>query len=131
MISSQKKTIENYDEMQDEIKSAEKQKNEYIRLSSEYERLIANLSKASNISNDCSHQDKLRKIVDIDKIFHLKAKKKGSTKNLQVMKCEQPSCDAVNVDMIRCNICTKYACEQCQNISGALRLSTPFFTQYR
>ena len=35
MISSQKKTIENYDEMQDEIKSAEKQKNEYIRLSSE------------------------------------------------------------------------------------------------
>ena len=35
------------------------------------------------------------------------------------MKCEQPSCDAVNVDMIRCNICTKYACEQCQNIPVA------------
>ena len=37
---------------------------------------------------------------------------------IQLM-CNDPSCEAVNVDLIRCNICTKYVCEKCHDVPVA------------
>ena len=48
-------------------------------------------------------------------------KSRGSAKNLPaqeevVNECGGVSCQSKNVDMIRCNICLKYMCEQCNDV---------------
>ena len=93
----------------------------------EYERLITDNTKNSNEFNEgnvSQNNDvmnvrvkcgRLNKVSSMDEIFRMKPKKKGSAKNIQLV-CDDPSCEAVNVDLIRCNICTKYVCEQCHDV---------------
>ena len=50
----------------------------------------------------------------------MKPKKKGSAKSLDVdaLKCEYPECDNNdNVDLIKCNACGKWVCEECNDIA--------------
>ena len=66
----------------------------------------------SILRNSGETPDHLNKINDLNNIFQIKPKKKGSIKNLQMTKCEQISCESINVDMIRCSIWKKCACEK-------------------
>ena len=45
-------------------------------------------------------------------------KRKGSFKNIDInsFKCEYPECDFSNVDFIKCNLCSKYVCEDCNEV---------------
>ena len=43
--------------------------------------------------------------LNLDDIFRMKAKKRGSGKSEKVMTCEVPSSELTNVDMIRCGVC--------------------------
>ena len=49
-------------------------------------------------------------------MFHNKSKKKGSSKNVQILSCNNSACQGVYADLIQCNIWTKYVCEQCNVI---------------
>ena len=50
----------------------------------------------------------------------MKPKKKGSAKSLDVeaLKCKYPKCDNNdNIDLIKCNACGKWVCEECNDIA--------------
>ena len=51
-----------------------------------------------------------------NKVVHLKAKGRGSARNISNHTCDSPSCDAVNVDLIRCCVCLNYLCEKCSDV---------------
>ena len=80
----------------------------------DYERLCKMISK-EGIDVPC---DRLNKHSNSNENFCMKPKRKGSVKNLQVI-CDEPSCQSTNVDMIRCNLCTKFVCEQCNEVPVA------------
>ena len=103
LIVSQRKTI---DARYVVLQSAEERKTEYERLIAEAqnEEIMSQNNNEVGVSAPCS---RLNKISNMDEIFRMKPKKKGSAKNIQLM-CNNPSYEAVNVDLIRCNICTKY-----------------------
>ena len=109
-IGSQKKIIEDYNATYDSLQSAEKKKDEHEKLINEQCKKLLN---AERCGVPC---DRLNKINDLDKIFQIKPKKKGSLKNLQLTKCEQILCESINVDMIRCSICKKYTYEKCHEM---------------
>ena len=50
--------------------------------------------------------------------FRIKPKG-GSARNIDVnnYKCENPDCDSIGVDTIRCSICSTFVCENCHDIS--------------
>ena len=91
-IVSQRKTMEEYDE-----------------------RLCVLISKESNNGVPCNLLKKQNNKIEN---FSLKPKRKGSAKNVLV-KCEKPSCEPTNMDMIRCNLCLQFVCEQCSEIPVA------------
>ena len=109
-IASQKKIIEDCNATYDSLQSAEEKKDEYEKLINEHSKKLLSAEQCG------APYDHLHKINDLDKIFQIKPKKKGSYKNLQATKCEQISCESINVDMIRCSICRKYACEKCHEV---------------
>ena len=62
----------------------------------------------------------LNKTNNNEDIFRLKPKlRKGSTTNINVnhLKCESRECTNTNVDLIKCNICLKWVCEECHNVA--------------
>ena len=62
------------------------------------------------------NHNQLKKIINTDALFNMKA----SAKNLaDVNNCDGPSCDSTNVDLIKCNKCSKFACESCTNVQVA------------
>ena len=66
------------------------------------------------------------KINNNEGIFRLKPKlRKGSTKNINVnhLKCESRERTNANVDLIKCNICLKWVCEDCHD--GAVNKLKP------
>ena len=98
-IQSLQKTIEDYDEK--------------LRiLASEHE------------SKVCEYEDRLNKDSpgkrinrnDMDKMFRFKERGRGSAKNLTINKCDNSACKSVNVDLVRCCVCSSYVCEKCNNI---------------
>ena len=42
----------------------------------------------------------------------------GSARNIDInnYKCENPDCDSIGVETIRCNICSTFVCEDCHNV---------------
>ena len=54
--------------------------------------------------------------LNLDDIFRIKPKKRGSARSIKVMTCKVPSCKLTNVDMIRCSVCLKFSCEQCNSV---------------
>ena len=63
----------------------------------------------------------LTKRDNIKDMFRLKPtrKTKNSATDLHVNTCEQPSCDSINVDMVKCNVCLKFSCENCNKVPVA------------
>ena len=51
-----------------------------------------------------------------NEVVRLKAKGRGSARNISNHTCDSPSCDAVNVDLIRCCVCLNYLCEKCSDV---------------
>ena len=68
------------------------------------EGIISQNNAVMNVRVNCG---RLNKVSSMDEIFRMKPKKKGIAKNIQLV-CDDPSCETVNVDLIQCNICTKY-----------------------
>ena len=56
--------------------------------------------------------------LNFDEIFCMKRKSSGKNllDNINLTKCEGPSCTATNVDMIKCIRCHKFVCEECNDI---------------
>ena len=55
-----------------------------------------------------------------EEMFRMDAKKpRGSAKYINVshQKCEFPERDSSNFNLIKCNICCKWVCEECNNIA--------------
>ena len=57
-------------------------------------------------------------VVNTDELFCMKRKvsSRNLTAVLDVTKCEGPSCNSTNVDMVKCIKCSKFVCEQCNNV---------------
>ena len=75
-----------------------------------------------NLQNEapCRFQVPLIKNSGTDQSFRSKPKKvKGSSKIVAISKCEFSECNNSDVDLIRCNICSKYVCELCNDIPVA------------
>ena len=51
-----------------------------------------------------------------NEVVRLKAKGRGSARNISNHTCDSPSCDAVNVDLIWCCVCLNYLCEKCSDV---------------
>ena len=51
-------------------------------------------------------------------MFRIIPKRKGSSKNLDVnsFTCEYPGCEISNVALIKCNLCSKWVCEDCNEV---------------
>ena len=86
-IFSQKKTIEEYDAMFDELQAAKEMRIEYEKLIAEHPKENAILN---NIVEESSTSCKrLSKVNDIGQFFSMKLKKRGSARNIQIRKCDQ------------------------------------------
>ena len=113
-LNLQERTIEEYDAMFDELQAAKEMRIEYEKLIAEHPKENAILN---NIVEESSTSCKrLSKVNDIGQFFSMKLKKRGSARNIQIRKCDQPLCDSTNVDMVRCNICSNLVCEQCHDV---------------
>ena len=78
-------------------------KNEEIRL----------LKEKLSCNQETCNTNRLHQISN-DDMFQLKPKrKKGSSQNKT---CDSLECESINVDMIKCNICHKWVCEDCNNV---------------
>ena len=105
VIASQRAIIEDCD---GKCESAEVKRKEYERLIAEHS---ANKNTTLLSAGPC--YSRIIKYSKLDEMFRNKPKKKGSSKNVQILSCDNTACDGVNVDLIRCNICTTYVCEEC------------------
>ena len=74
-----------------------------------------NVLKAQLASLESYEANQLHKINSNDNMFRIKPKRKASSKTVQT--CEFPNCDSTNVDLIKCNICSKWVCEDCNEVS--------------
>ena len=109
-------TMENYALSREKIMASQS------KTISEYDEKLCVLTTNDDISGIKCNQ--IRK-YNVDDIFRTKPKRKGSAKNIQVTTttCEGPSFKSTNIDMIRCNICLKFVCEQCNDVP-VLKLKT-------
>ena len=57
-------------------------------------------------------------VVNTDELFCMKCKvsSRNLTAILDLTKCEGPPCNSTNVDMVKCIKCSKFVCEQCNNV---------------
>ena len=57
-------------------------------------------------------------VVNTDKLFCMKRKvsSRNLTAVLDVTKYEGPSCNSTNMDTVKCINCSKFVCEQCNNV---------------
>ena len=101
------------------IKQSTKHSSQTLKTQNEKDENIASQKEIKKYSeSECTSHVRLKK--NNDDIFRMKPKKKGGTKSLDVdaLKCEYPECDNNdNVDLIKCNSCGKWACEECNDIA--------------
>ena len=115
---------EKYDEA---FHSQESSKAEYQTLISNYEneidennKNIASLKETIKNNSESVRTSHVRIKKNNEDIFHIKPKKKGNSKSTDVdaLKYEYPECDNNdNVDLIKCNVCGKWVCEECNDIA--------------
>ena len=69
-------------------------------------------------NNTCVSNTGFNRRISEDDTFRMKPKKRGSEKNLNenVSTCEYLGCESTNIDLIKCNICSKYVCEECNEV---------------
>ena len=100
----------------------------------EYQKVINDYENAINEKNEeiatqkevikcygesaCTSNVLLNKVCSNNDIFRMIPKWKGSSKNIDAnsFKCEYPGCDLSNVDLIKCNLCSKWVCEECNEV---------------
>ena len=109
------------------IRSHESDKAEHQTMISNFEyainekdEIIASQNETINSysGSECISHVRLKK--NNDDIFRRKPKKKGNAKSIDVdaLKCEYPKCEYNgNVDLIKCNACGKWVCEECNDIA--------------
>ena len=64
----------------------------------------------------------LRRITSDESLFCLKPKrttKSAKAPNSDELKCEFEGCDKKDVDLTKCNMCSKWVCETCNDIPSA------------
>ena len=96
----------------------ERNKNDIETLVSDYEEKLKAKDNEITTLNNHGNREQLKKISNTDILFNMT--RKASAKNLtDVNKCDVPSCGSTNVDLIKCNKCSKFACEPCNNVQVA------------
>ena len=76
--------------------------------------IIAMKEQMSNLE-EAYKTNQLHQINSDDDLFRMKPKGKRNSKNAQ-LNCDFPDCESLNVDMIKCNICSKWVCEACNDV---------------
>ena len=130
-----KQLISDYDGLKEEFDELNKKYKKLLlskeNLKTEHEVLMTKYENAINEKDEkLSSQKKLIakykerditqvqiKKVNNEDIFRMKPKKtKGSYINVEHLKCEFQECNATNVDLIKCNVCSKWICEECNDV---------------
>ena len=99
----------------------------------EKDEIIASQNETINSysGSECVSHVRLKK--NNDDIFRIKPKKKGNAKSIEVdaLKCEYPECEYNgNVDLIKCNACGKWVCEECNDIAVSKTIMNKCHTLY-
>ena len=152
LLLSQKKTIDSYHVKMNEANELkliyDNLKQDYDKITSahlveqknlteSYESVLNDKNKEITNLNDEVKEMKskvniMTKLVKIDgNMFRIKPKSRGSGKNLniQTRKCEYPDCDSIDIDSIKCNRCSKWVCEVCQEVPGMVSKLKPIFNK--
>ena len=88
----------------------------------DHEEITAKLTTAINKKDEQLKNDnktgELENLADNgDDSFKTRLKRKtGSIQNAQLPVYEYPSCKKVNVDLVMCSRCSRFVCEECNNI---------------
>ena len=104
--------------------SNEQLRNEMEEMKKNYEKIIVEKDELLNQRSSDNNEDKicygLHKITSEEDLFRLKPKtKKGKTTNGEKLSCEYSDCGSENVDLILCNMCNKWVCEECNDVQVA------------
>ena len=100
-------------------------RNEMEEMKKNYEKIIAEkdelLSKQSSEINEERLCYGLHKITSEENIVRLKpkSKKAKTTSEGETLSCEYGECGSKNVDLILCNMCNKWVCEDCNDVQVA------------
>ena len=101
----------------------EKADKEHVEVAARYEdainekdSLIATQMKLINEYRDSVEGKRFHFKRNGDEIIKAKRKKGGSSKNIVINKCEYPSCESVDIDLIKCCVCSTYVCEDCNDV---------------
>lgn len=106
-------------------KDTEQMKNNYEHLISEKEAILnEKISQITRLekTNRLGHQKDLNKVRNQKRLdddsFKSKSKraKTGSNKNIQITVCDNIKCGKSDVDLIRCYACSKFVCEECNEV---------------
>ena len=111
-------------ENQNISKTNEQLQSEMEEMKTNYERIIAEKDellkgRSPDIGEEISYH--LRKITSEENIVRLKpkAKKAKSINAAEKLSCEFENCGGENVDLILCNMCNKWVCEDCNDVQVA------------
>ena len=109
-IRKLRKIIEEYD---DRLATLVSSQEEALKMQDEEIERIRNSNSMQGTSSKTTETN-----LNFDEIFCMKRKLSGKNllDNVNLTKCEGPSCTATNVDMIKCIRCHKFVCEECNDI---------------
>ena len=105
------------------LESNESSKSEYKKAINEKDEEIASQKEIIKCCKETLYDG--RKNLTKENMFRIKPKKSGkkgnttSSTTVDSLKCEFAECDIDDVDMIKCNVCEKWVCEDCNDVPVA------------
>ena len=121
-ILSLKKTLKNATESREKDRSDhEAMITEHTKEKDEKEKIITNLKEKLSESSKIKING-LKRITSEEDLVKLKPKRSSSKKSTTIddcTKCQFDSCGQKDVDLVKCNICSKWVCETCNDVSAA------------
>ena len=106
------------------LESNESSKSEYENAINEKDEEIASQTEIIKCCKETLY-DGLGKKLTKENMFRIEPKKSGkkgnttSSTTVDSLKCEFAECGIDNVDLIKCNVCVKWVCEDCNDVPVA------------
>ena len=113
-IRKLRKIIEEYD---DRLATLVSSQEEALKMKDEEIERMRNSNSIEGTSSKIIRYSRKRSTDEDFKMIKSGRKKKGSSTNVTVNKCEFINCGNENIDLIRCNNCDMLVCEICNDIN--------------
>ena len=93
--------------------------NEHNKAMNEKDKVIEDLKKRLSEGSKTQTCIGLKRVGSDEECIRLKPKRTTKVTKMPVLKCESEDCSEKDVDVAKCNICSKWVCESCNDVPVA------------